>query len=77
MVVRHLLEKLNDLGVCTLNVAMCTLDVSAMNRTKIAGLLIVKICLSDGSGSILLLYTDFLEFTHRVNLLSDRFKKEK
>jgi hypothetical protein len=64
MMVRHLLEKLNDLGVCTLNVAMCTLDVSAMNGTKIAGLFIVEICLSDGCRSILLLYTDFLKLTH-------------
>ena len=54
----------NHFGVCSFDVAMSALDVSAMNRTQIAGLLIVKICLSDGCGSILFLYTDILEFTH-------------
>ena len=64
LISRHCIEKLDYFGVCTLDVAMRTLDVSAMNGTKIAGLLIVKICLSDGSGSILLLDTDFFKLAH-------------
>ena len=64
LISRHRIEKLDYFGVCTLDVAMCTLDVSAMNGTKIAGLLIVKVCLSDGSGSILLFYADFFKLAH-------------
>jgi hypothetical protein len=46
------------------NMAMLALDMSATDYTKVAGLFIVEICLTNGVGSILLRYTDFFKLAH-------------